>query len=189
VVVRGYRAEAVDVPGARYVDNVEFAATGEAWSLGHAEEALVPGTLVAFGDIVLKRYIVQALREEAGPGITLAVDSALAGADVPDRVRADHPDTGRFSFDEVPLRAIGDSVSAAGSHGAWIGLLHLGSDGAEWLRDAMRAARTDGSLRTARVADLLTRVLASGHPIRVVWSRGGWVNVNELTDLVDASAI
>jgi phosphoenolpyruvate phosphomutase len=189
LVVRGYRAEAVDVPGARYVDNVDFATTGEAWSLAHAEEALVPGTLIAFGDIVLKRYIVQALLEEAGAGITLAVDSALAGADVPDRVRADQPDTGRFTFDEVGLRAIGDSVSAPESHGAWIGLLHLGSEGAAWLRDAVRAARADGSLRTARLADLLARVLASGHPVRVVWSRGGWVNVNELSDLVDASAI
>jgi hypothetical protein len=68
-------------------------------------------------------------------------------------------------------------------------LLHLGPEGAAWLRDAVRAARADGSLRTARLADLLARVLASGHPVRVVWSRGGWVNVNELSDLVDASAI
>ncbi|MBI2207842.1 MAG: phosphoenolpyruvate mutase [Candidatus Rokubacteria bacterium] len=186
VVVRGHRAEAIDVPGARFVDNADFATTGEAWSLGLAEDALVPGTLVAFGDIVLKRYIVQALLDDAGPGITLAVDSTLASADVPDRVRADRADTGRFSFDEVRLAAIGDEVTPSASHGAWIGLLHVGADGAAWLREATAAARADGTLRSARLVDLLARVRAA-HPVRVVWIRGGWVNVNNLTDLVDAS--
>jgi phosphoenolpyruvate phosphomutase len=61
VVVRGYRAEAVDVAGARFVDNPDFATTGEAYSLALAEDELTAGTLVAFGDILLKRHIVQAL--------------------------------------------------------------------------------------------------------------------------------
>jgi NDP-sugar pyrophosphorylase family protein len=39
------------------------------------------------------------------------------------------------------------------------------------------------------VCDLLSRVLEAGHPIRVVYSRGGWVNVNNITDLIDASAL
>jgi len=187
-VVRGHHAGAVDLPGARFVDNPEFAATGEAWSLALAEADLVPGTLVAFGDIVLKRHIIQALLEESGEGITLAVDSGLAGGAAPDRVRAERPDTGRFSFDEIRLAAIGD-VEPAASHGAWIGLLHLGRDGAGWLGAAVAAARADGTLRTARISDLLTRVLAAGHSVRVVYTRGGWVNVNNLADLIDASGI
>jgi phosphoenolpyruvate phosphomutase len=187
-VVRGHHAAAVDVPGARLVDNVDFATTGEAWSLALAEAALTPGTLVAFGDIVLKRHIVQALLEEAGEGITLAVDSGLAGGAAPDRVRADRADTGRFSFDEVRLHAIGD-VEPAASHGVWIGLLHLGREGAGWLREAIAASRSEGGLRGARLSDLLTRVLEAGRPVRVVYTRGGWVNVNNLADLVDASDI
>jgi phosphoenolpyruvate phosphomutase len=188
-VVRGYRAEAVRVAGARLVDNPEWATTGEAWSLALAEAELGEATLVAFGDIVVKRHIVLALLEEAGDGITLAVDSALAGADAPDRVVADRPDPARLSFDEVRLAEIGERVAPARSHGAWIGLLHLGAAGAGWLREAIAAARADGTLRTARVADLLAHVVAAGHPVRVVYARGGWVNVNNLADLVDASGI
>ena len=189
LVVRGYRAEAVDVPGARFVDNPDYASTGEAYSLSLAEADLGPGTLVAFGDIVLRRHIVHALLEEAGTGITLAVDSGLAGAAEADRVLADRADTGRFSFEEVQLRAVGDAVPSGGSHGVWIGLLHLGRDGAGWLVEALREARADGTLRTARLSDLLSRVLAQGYPVRVVYSRGGWVNVNDLADLVDASGL
>jgi phosphoenolpyruvate phosphomutase len=187
-VVRGHHATAVEVPGARFVDNTDFAATGEAWSLALAETELVPGTLVAFGDIVLKRHIIQALLEEAGDGVTLVVDSGLAGAPVPDRVRADRADTGRFSFDETRLAAIGD-VEPATSHGAWIGLLHLGRDGATALAEAIAASRAEGTLRTARLSDLITRMVAAGRGVRVVYTRGGWVNVNNLADLLDASSL
>ncbi len=189
VVVRGYRPEAIDVPGARFVDNPHHATTGEAYSLSLAEADLRPGTLVAFGDIVLKRYILQAVLEEAGSGITLAVDSALAGAPEDDRVLADRADSGRFSFEEVRLRAIGDAVPPAAGHGVWIGLLHLGHDGAAWLVEAIQEARADGSLPTARLSDLLSRVVAQGRPVRIVYHRGGWVNVNDLADLVDASGL
>jgi phosphoenolpyruvate phosphomutase len=188
-VVRGYRAAAIDLDGPRYVDNADYAETSEAWSLALAADALEPGTLIAFGDIVLKRYIVQALLEEAGDGITLAVDSALAGRDLADRVLCDRPDHGRFAFDPAHLRAIGDGVSAADSHGVWIGLLHLGRDGAGWVREALDRLRATGALRSARLSHVLTGVLAAGHPVRVVYHRGGWVNVNELTDLLDASEI
>jgi phosphoenolpyruvate phosphomutase len=163
--------------------------TGEAHSLALAEAALVPGTLLAFGDIVLKRHIVQALLEEAAEGITLSVDSALAGRAVADRVRGSRPDAGRFSFEPVRLEAIGDAVAAEGSHGGWIGLLHVGAEGAAWLREAIAEARADGTLAHARLADLLTRVRARGRTVTVVYTRGGWVNVNNLADLIDASAI
>ncbi|HEY3188070.1 MAG TPA: isocitrate lyase/phosphoenolpyruvate mutase family protein, partial [Solirubrobacteraceae bacterium] len=189
VVVRGYRPDAIDVTGARFVDNTAYASTGEAYSLSLAEAELRPGTLVAFGDIVLKRFIIQAVLEEADRGITLAVDSALAGAAKPDRVLTDRADSGRFTFEDVRLRAIGDGVPAADSHGVWIGLLHLGHDGATWLTEAIREARADGTLATARLGDLLARVVARGRPVRIVYHRGGWVNVNDLADLVDASGL
>jgi phosphoenolpyruvate phosphomutase len=187
VIVRGEHGEAIDVADARYVDNPDWATTGEAWSLALAEAHLGPATLVSFGDIVLKRHIVQALLEEADAGITLAVDSTLAGDASPERVVADRPDTGRFSFETPTLRAIGDAVAPADGHGVWIGLLHLGAEGAAWLREAIAAARADGTLARARLGDLLARVVAAGRPVRVVYSRGGWVNVNDLADLLDAS--
>ena len=186
-VVRGHHAAAVDVAGARFVDNPEFAETGEAFSLAVTEDSVIPGTLVAFGDIVLKRHLIQALLEDAGEGITLVVDSMLATTAAPDRVRASRPDSGLFEFDEVSLVAIGDDVTP--SHGAWIGLLHAGRDGAAWLREAIAAARADGTLRAARLSDLITRVVAAGRTVRVVYARGGWVNVNNLTDLLAASDI
>ena len=187
--MRGYRPEAVEGAGARFVDNPNFATTGEAYSLALAEDALAPGTLVAFGDIVVKRHIVQALLEEATSGITIAVDSTLAGTEEADRVIGGRADTDRFSLADVTLTAIGPAVAARESHGVWIGLLHAGNDGVEWLKTAIAAARADGSLARSSLADLLTRVREAGHAIRVVYHRGGWANVNDIGDLVDASGL
>ena len=69
------------------------------------------------------------------------------------------------------------------------GLMHLGREGAVWMTEAIRAARADGTLRTAPIRDLLGRVLAAGHPVRIVYGRGGWVNVNDVAGLVDASSL
>src|SRR5262249_45694491 len=178
VVVRGHRAAAIDVPGARFVDNSDFATTGEAYSLSLAEADLGPSTLVSFGDIVLKRHLIQALLEEASDGITLAVDSALAGSADTDRLLAARAAAGRCSSDEVRLRAIGASVAPADSHGVWIGLMHLGREGAAWMTEAIHAARADGSLRTTAIRDLLGRVLAAGDSLGIGYWRRGWGDVN-----------
>src|SRR5881396_3456917 len=148
-VVRGHHAAAVDVAGARFVDNAEFGETGEAFSLALAEDSLVSGTLVAFGDIVLKRHLVQALLEDAGEGITLVVDSTLAASATPDRVRAARPDSGRFEFDEVWLVGIGDAVApeiGRGDHAR--GGLHAG--GERHPRPRARRAARQRALRVRR---------------------------------------
>jgi phosphoenolpyruvate phosphomutase len=80
-------------------------------------------------------------------------------------------------------------VAPADGHGVWIGLMHLGREGAAWMKVAIDAARADGSLRTTAIRDLLGRVLAAGHPVRIVYGRGGWVNVNDVAGLVDASSL
>jgi hypothetical protein len=104
-------------------------------------------------------------------------------------VLCDRADPHCFTFDETHLAAIGPGVAPESSHGVWIGLLHAGPEGARQLRDALGQRRADGTLGTARVADLLARVLATGGEIRIAYSRGGWVNVNNISDLVDASGL
>jgi phosphoenolpyruvate phosphomutase len=188
-IVRGYRPEAVTVAATRFVDNPEFADTGEGYSLALAEDALAPNTLVAFGDVVLKRHILAALLDEAWSGLTLVVDSDRAGTAQPDRVRCDRADTGRFTFQPATVRDVGDGVSPAASHGVWIGLLHMGDEGVLWLRTAITDTRAAGTLRESRLSDLLARVVQAGHPVRVVYCRGDWVNVNGVADLVDASGL
>lgn len=188
-VVRGYMADAVQVSGATYVDNTEFADTGEAFSLSLAADALVPSTIVSFGDLVIKRFILHSLLEEADAGISIVVDTKGPSSERPDRVRCDRRYTGRFELVPVQLADIGAAVTEESADGEWIGLLHLGEDGASWMREAIEASRAAGVLRRERVPDLLKRVMEAGHPVHVVYIHGGWINVNDTEHLLHAGTL
>ena len=63
-VVRGYKKESVNLPNLRYVDNDEFAKTGELHSLAKALDAKAGhshDTIISYGDVLFNTYIPEAL--------------------------------------------------------------------------------------------------------------------------------
>src|SRR5258708_128921 len=73
-VVRGYRKEAIDLPGIATVDNDAYAVTGEVASLACALEDLTGDSIVVYGDVLFRRYILDGLLSVAGD-IVVAVDA------------------------------------------------------------------------------------------------------------------
>ena len=148
-----------------------------------------PGTLVAFGDIVLKRHIIQALLEEAG-----------TGSRSPSTARSPAPPTPTASSPTAPTPAASASTRCGSAPSAtpWRRprATASGSGSCTWAATApagcgghrARRAPTAASA-PRRCSDLLARVLAAGHSVRVVYGRGGWVNVNDVAGLVDASGL
>ena len=66
-VVRGYKKEAVTLPNLTYLDNDEFAETGELYSLDKALRARKGGAkdlIISYGDVLFNKYIPQALCQE-----------------------------------------------------------------------------------------------------------------------------
>jgi hypothetical protein len=67
LVVRGYKKEAVNLPNLTYIDNLEFAETGELASLSQAlqsRKGRFQPTIVSYGDVLFNKYIPQALCQE-----------------------------------------------------------------------------------------------------------------------------
>src|SRR6185312_5386659 len=91
-VVRGYAKEAVRLPGLRTVDNDAYATTGEAASLAMAADRLVGDTVIVYGDVLFRRYILDGMMAVPGD-IVLAVDAHGGGrsASPRDLVRTDRP--------------------------------------------------------------------------------------------------
>ena len=78
------------------VDNDRHAETGELWSLACARDAIRGETVLAYGDVLFRRYILDTLLASAAD-IVLAVDALGAAArrpspSLPDLVAADQPD-------------------------------------------------------------------------------------------------
>ena len=103
-VVRGYRKEAVALKGVRTVDNDRYGETGEVFSLAAARGQIDGETVVAYGDVLFRRYILDSLMTSKAD-IVLAVDALnIHGAKAPanrDLVSADHPYSGDY-LDDSP---------------------------------------------------------------------------------------
>ena len=188
--VRGWKHEAVALPGLKpgilTVENAAYATSGEAASLACVGERLQGETVVVYGDVLFRRYILDGLLETDGD-IVLAVDHGRIrpSASPRDLVLAG-PAPGPLQLDEEPgtLEAIGD-VPAERAQGEWIGLMRLSAHGSGLVREELAAMAGDGSLAGADMAELISRI-AARHPVRVHWVSGHWLDVDTLGDLADA---
>lgn len=192
-VVRGYAKDAVDLPNLTYIDNDAFETTGEAASLATAIDRLTGDTVIAYGDILFRRYILDALVETEGD-IVLAVDgmwrertdrSESSGRDL---VRCTRPFTPSFIEDDPVLfeGVIADAADADDCTGEWIGIARLSKKGAELVRKELEAMKSDGTLETADLATLFARLADAGNAPHVHYVAGHWLDVNDAFDLARA---
>jgi phosphoenolpyruvate phosphomutase len=192
-VVRGYAKEAVDLPNLTYIDNDAYKTTGEAASLAAAMDRLTGDTLIAYGDIMFRRYILDALLDVEGD-IVLAVDAMWrertdrSERTSRDLVRCSRAFSPSFIEDDpVLFEDIVTSIAEADERtGEWIGIARLSPKGAELVRAELETMQTDGSLQSADLATLFARLAAGGHAPRVHHVAGHWLDVNDAFDLAHA---
>ena len=194
-VVRGYAKQAVDaggLGGVDYLDNDAYAETGEARSLACAADRLTGPSLVSYGDILFRRFILDGLMAAEGD-IVLAVDAHWRGR--PDRaakqnadlVTCSRPFTGNYLADsDVQVVTIGEPVGGREAHGEWIGLARLTAAGAARVGQELAAMAADGSLDRAGLPELWQRLVEAGEQIDVLYVAGHWLDVNDAFDLAQA---
>jgi phosphoenolpyruvate phosphomutase len=188
-VVRGYRKEAIALTGIATVDNERHDATGEVYSLACARDQLEGETIVVYGDILFRRYILDGVLASDGD-IVVAVDALgpLAGScPTPrDLVVADRPFSGNYLDDDpIRMRVVSQALGAADSNGEWIGLVRFTAQGSAWLREELALLEEEGMLEAVQMPMLLTR-LAAKHPVIVHYVTGHWTDVDTLEDLSNA---
>lgn len=189
VVVRGYGKGSFNLAGVEYVDNDDFASTGEVWSLWQAREWLEGQTVISYGDVLFRKHIAQLLIDcDADFVIPVEAqwqESAQAGRST-DYVRASGAHARGTYYAEVLLREVGPSLGANGGevHGEWIGLLKVSSRGAEILRALLEQRSAGAELTKMNMPDLLNAVVAAGHAVRVVYTTGHWIDIDGIEDVV-----
>jgi phosphoenolpyruvate phosphomutase len=192
-VVRGYKKEAIDLPSIHAVDNDRYAVTGEAASLACAADYLDGGCMISYGDILFRRYILDALLHARGD-IVLAVDAL--GADrrrsraerAVDFAACSRRFTGNYLLEKEPvtLARIANDIEAEAVDGEWIGLARLSARGAALVRAELEAMKAEGALDSASLLDIFTRLLAKGERIDVIYIAGNWLDVDDVFDLAEA---
>ncbi|MBK8692685.1 MAG: phosphoenolpyruvate mutase [Deltaproteobacteria bacterium] len=190
-VVRGYKKDAVNLPNVKYFDNDQFATTQEVSSLAAAAEALEGDVIVSYGDVLLKKYILQELID-TDDDIVIMVDSNHAesrnrGRNA-DFVSNSEPNSRRAYQNVVTLKGFRPEREDA-VHGEWMGIVKLSPAGTKLVREKLKAlAAEPARLATMKLPDLLQLLVADGAKVRVIYTTGHWLDVDSVEDVVVGAA-
>lgn len=188
-VVRGYRKEAVALPGLAFVDNPAYADSGELHSLALALDALDGDdqVIVTYGDVLFKKYIVELLRDADAP-LAVAIDTNWRESAnrnrIADYARCTQPYSRAAYGCEVRLLAIDPAMAEDSIHGEWTGLLKIDAALLPAVREII--AEILAADRNAKVPALLHALIARGQAVRAVYTTGHWLDVDSIEDLVNA---
>jgi phosphoenolpyruvate phosphomutase len=184
-VVGGYRADAIDGAGIRLVINERHAETGELCSLACAVDALDADTVIAYGDLLFRSYVLRDLLESK-QDFSVIVDSLPTTAsnrtvrDFAYCSRGD--DRGLFGTPVLLEHVTGDAVGGREPQGRWIGMLNVSRRGLEKLKAVLAQLRVRPDFEALDMPALLNALIAGGAAIEVLYVHGHWRGVNDLED-------
>lgn len=193
-VVRGYKKEAVNLPHLTYVDNHDFAETGELDSLlkalqakNHHEQDLI----ISYGDVLFNSYIPQALLQEKDDFV-IFVDSDWKEKTGYTRLggfaECTTPNSRKSFNTDIYLKQLGTNVRQDQVHGVWMGFLKVSSTGASQLEELLQKILSIPENQKAGMATLFQELLNNQQPIRVLYTVGHWLDINNLDDVVQAGS-
>ena len=191
-VVRGYKKEAVTLPNLTYLDNNDFAETGELDSLHKAlvaRKGLTKDLIISYGDVLFNKYIPQALCQE-NENFVVFIDSDWQSQSSYDRLggfaECSLPNSKKAFNTKIYLKQLGDMVSRGHTHGVWMGFLKVSPVGSSKLQTILATMMADPANRKAGIPHLLQELLNRQEPIRVLYTVGHWLDINSLDDVVQA---
>lgn len=190
-VVRGYKKETVNLANVKYFDNDAFATTQEVSSLAAATEALEGDVIVSYGDVLLKKYILQELID-TDDDVVVMVDSNHAESRnrgrSADFVSCSEPNSRRAYQNVVTLKGFRPEREDA-VHGEWMGIVKLSPTGSKLVREKLKALAGEAErVRAMKLPDLLQLLIADGVKVRVIYTTGHWLDVDSVEDVVVGAA-
>jgi phosphoenolpyruvate phosphomutase len=185
-VVAGYKADAIDIGGVNVVLNREYESTGELASLYCAREQIGKDTVILYGDLLFRSYIVRDLLESPG-NVTVAVDSTPPSdkAGSRDYAYCSSADDRSLFRQDVDLMYVSEDSNFERMKpcGRWIGMMRVCGVGREWLLDALEELHQRDDFNSLSMLNLLNHIIAAGRPVKVHYINGHWLDLNNIEDL------
>jgi phosphoenolpyruvate phosphomutase len=191
-VVRGYKKEAVNLPNLAYVDNEEFADTGELYSLLKAlrsKNGKFQDTIISYGDVLFHQYIAQALFQEPDD-LVVFVDSQWeerkSYARLNGFAECTLPNSRQAFYSKVYLKQIGEDVPKDSIHGVCMGFLKVSSKTCKQVQEILEYLLTNPENGKNGMPKLYQELLRRNFSIRVLYTIGHWLDINSLDDIIQA---
>ncbi len=184
-VVRGYAKDKVSAANFTVIDNDLFAETKELYSLYLAREQLQENTVISYGDIIFKNYILNDLLNDTND-ITLIADADVETADRDkDFVAADIPYSKKLYSSTVQFVRMSKDLKADEIEGEFIGLWKVTRRGSDVVKHALAELSQRPDFKQLEMADLFNHISAT-HPIAVKYIKGSWLDIDTIRDLKKA---
>jgi phosphoenolpyruvate phosphomutase len=184
-VVRGYKKECLNSKAYRSYDNDRYEDTGELYSLYQAREALQGNVVISYGDCLYRSHILRDLLESP------AMTTVIVDAELNDKSRSkdiahcSRPYSNDFFNHNIELERIERGNSSVSACGEWIGLLMLSEQSSAIARQLLEEMAGQDDFEKQGIPDLINR-LKEHHPVRVIYTKGGWININDMHDFIAA---
>lgn len=181
-VVRGFAKEKITANNINLIDNDEFATTKELYSLYLALAKIDENTVISYGDIIFKRYILNDLLNDNND-ITIIVDADYAiNNGYQDFVKTDSPYSKKLLEQTVKLERMSSELSEQEICGEFIGLWKVTQIGAQVVKETINKMAEDPNFKQLRMSDLFNQ-LSENHNIAVIFIKGSWLDIDTIVDL------
>jgi len=190
-VVRGYKKEMFNLPGINFVDNDDYESTQEVFSLYKAIMDVEDEALVAYGDILYKKFIPDNLLESPDEFV-LAVDAGWWTSQnkgrYADFMSCSEPYKKEIFNQNVTLMKAGTDLLASQINGEWIGLMKISAPGLTKLKSLLSKLSEKENFKSLRMSDLFNAMINKNFKITVQYIHGNWVDVDDLGDISNATS-
>jgi len=184
-VVRGYGKELVK-GSFECIDNDEHENTTDLYSLHLAQAQIREHCLVLYGDSMFRPHLIDMARQSKAE-IALIVDSDLSRKSLRrDLVICDQAYVHEFQYHEVYLQHCFTSTVKEDTHGEWTGILALRGQGCELFRHTLETWAKRDDFRDRDLVEFIDE-LAKSQKIQVLYTRGGWIGIDDYIGLEQAS--
>lgn len=186
-VVAGYKHESIDVQGVQVLVNEHWENSGELSSLQQAIDQLSEDTVLLYGDLLFRSYILQNLLDWDAD-LLVPVDSSPIGESVGnhnDLAYCSEPDNRAMYQQKVALEQVTTDTAWQGRKpdGRWVGMLRIKGDGKQKVLGALQQLQQRDDFASLGLPDLLNALVASGHAPQVQYISGHWLDINNVEDL------
>jgi phosphoenolpyruvate phosphomutase len=194
-VVGGYRVDAIEPAGIRLVVNERYAQSDELASLACAIDQIESDTVISYGDLLFRSYVLRDLLESKAD-FAVVVDSSPT--DASNRTVRDfayctrEDDRGLFGTPVLLKRVVSradvrqEPGIEGGPQGRWIGMLNVSRSGLAKLKVVLASLRVRPDFDSLDMPALLNELIAAGANIEVLYVHGHWRGVNDLEDFRQA---
>ncbi|HEU0197113.1 MAG TPA: phosphoenolpyruvate mutase [Nevskiaceae bacterium] len=188
-VVGGYKADAIEAGESVLVLNGNHADTGELTSLACALDAVHEDTVITYGDLLFRHYILRNLLELEAELAVVVDSSEAARAGTRDLAWCSAPDERLVFGRDVRLQRVAPGGHGCSSppSGRWIGMLRVKGQGRKTLLQSFEQLRQRDDFRFLGLPELLNEIVRAGHAVRVLYVHGHWLDVNNEQDLSAAT--